>query len=214
MQSEIDEFGALVERTEGLQPFRRLFHAGSGLAVGLGPGILGLSRTVTLSILGVAFAVALTLDLVRLRAPGVNRAFFKVFSVLASPREAAGMASSTWVALAAFLVHAIFPPLYAAAALVVLALADPAASVVGRIWGTWPLGKGSVQGTVVFFSVAWIVLGVMTGEALAVVPVALGVALMEIVPGLIDDNLVVPLVAGGLLWLMLGTPTSPSSFPF
>lgn len=182
--------------------------------VGLGPGLLGLSWTVTLSILGAAFVVALTLDLVRLRAPGINRAFFMVFSVLASPREAAGMASSTWFALAAFLTHAIFPPLYAAAALVVLALADPAASVVGRVWGSWPLGKGSIQGTAVFFFVAWLVLGLMTGELLAVVPVALGVALMEVVPGLIDDNLVVPLVAGGLLWLILGTPTSPSSFPF
>lgn len=214
MRTGDDEFGTLVRRTEGVQPFRRLFHAGSGLLVGLGPGVLGLSRTATLVILAGAFLVALLLDLVRLRAPAVNRAFFRVFALLASPREAQGMASSTWFALAALLAHAVFPPLYAAASLVVLALADPAASVVGRIWGSAPLGKGSVQGTLVFFVMAWLVLTGMTGEWLLVIPVALGVALMEIVPGLIDDNLVVPLVTGVLLWVILGTAAGSAPLPF
>lgn len=214
MSSEARDFDSLVERTRGVQPFRRLFHASSGLVVGLGPELLGFSRPVTLSILGAAFLVALGLDLVRLRAPGVNRMFFRLFARVASPREADGMASSTWFVLAAFLAHAVFPPLYAAGGLVVLALADPAASVVGRIWGSWPLGKGSVQGTVVFFAVAWLVLWLMTGQPVSVVPVALGVAVMEVVPGLVDDNLVVPLVTGGLLWLVLGTPASTLSLPF
>ncbi|HSG49055.1 MAG TPA: hypothetical protein VLA43_14635, partial [Longimicrobiales bacterium] len=148
-----------------------------------------------------------------LRSPAVNRAFFTAFARLASPREARGIASSTWFTLAALLSHAVFPPVYAAAGLVVLALADPAAGVVGRLWGSVPLGKGSVQGTATFFAVAWGVLAVMTGAPLAVVAVAAGVAAMEIVPGLVDDNLVVPLVTGGLLWLLLGTPTSLSWFP-
>ena len=113
----------------------------------------------------------------------------------------------------AFLVHAVFPPLYAAAGLVVLALADPAASVVGRLWGSRRLGKGSVQGTSVFLVVAWSVLALMTGQPLAVVPVALGVAAMEIVPGLVDDNLVVPIVTGTLLWLLLGTPAPVPVLP-
>lgn len=214
MDAGTGDFDTLVERTRGVQPFRRLFHAGSGLLVGLGPALLDLSRPVTITILGAAFVVALALDLVRLRAPGVNRVFFRVFAHLASPREAEGMASSTWFALAALLAHAIFPPLYAGAGLVVLALADPSASVVGRLWGSRPLGKGSLQGTAVFFAVAWLVLGLMTGQPVSVAPVALGVALMEIVPGLVDDNLVVPLTAGVLLWLFLGTPVGPLPFPF
>lgn len=213
MSDGANDFHSLVGRTEGVQPFRRLFHAFSGLAAGLGPGLLELGRGATLSILAGAFLVALTLDLIRLRAPEVNRAFFRIFTRLASPREAAGMASSTWFALSALLAHAVFPPLYAAAGLVVLALADPAASVVGRLWGSSRLGKGSVQGTTVFVVVAWSVLAVMTGRPVAVVPVALGVAAMEIVPGLVDDNLVVPIVAGTLLWLFLGTPAPVTVLP-
>jgi len=214
MESGGRDLDALVARTEGLQPWRRVFHAVSGMVVGLGPRALGLTHGVTLTLLTAAFLVALALDVLRLRRPAVNRAFFVTFARLASPREARGIASSTWFTLAALLSHALFPPSYAAAALVVLALADPAASVVGRLRGSVPLGKGSVQGTAAFFAVAWGVLAIMTGAPLAMVPVAVGVAAMEVVPGLVDDNLVVPLVTGGLLWLILGTPTSPSSFPF
>lgn len=214
MEPVSEDFQALVDRTEGLQPWRRVFHACSGVLLALAPGVLGLSRATTLLLLSIALAVALGLDLVRLRAPMVNRAFFQVFSRLASPREAAGIASSTWFVTAALLAYALFPPPHAAAGLLVLGLADPAAGVVGRIWGSRRLGKGSLQGTATFFGVAWGVLAAATGEPFRALPVALGVALMEIAPGLIDDNLVIPLVTGGLLWLILGTPTSPAPFPF
>ena len=167
---------------------------------------MGLERAATLTILGVLLAIAVTLDFVRLRMPAANHTFFRFFRHVASPREAGGIASSTWFVLGALLCHGIFPPAYAAAGLVVLALADPSASVVGRLWGTIPLGKGSVQGTGVFVLVAWAVLFALLGQPLHVGAVAVGVALMEIVPGLVDDNLVVPLATGALLWLVLGTP--------
>lgn len=214
MAAHRSDFQDLVARTEGVQPWRRVFHAGSGVALGLLPGALELPRALTLGLLAGAFAIALGLDVARLHAPAVNRTFFRAFSRLASPREAAGYASSTWFVLAAFLSHAVFPPAHAAAALVVLGLADPAASVVGRLRGSVRLGKGSVQGTATFFAVAWAVLAVMTGRPVLSVPVALGVAVLEIVPGLLDDNLVVPLATGGLLWLLMGTPTAPWSLPF
>jgi dolichol kinase len=207
-------FDDLVSRTRGLQPWRRFFHALNGVVLALAPGLLDLSRVTTVSILVAAFVIALGLDVVRLRRSGLNVLFFKAFRLLASPREASGIASSTWYALGAALAWGLFPPLYAAASLLVLALADPAASLVGRSWGSVPLGKGSVQGSIAFLLTAWAVLVAVTGQPLAVVWVALGVSLVEILPGLVDDNLVVPLSTGALLWLVLGTPTSPLSFPF
>ena len=53
----------------------------------------------------------------------------------------------------------------------------------------------------------------MTGEWFLVMPVALGVALMEVVPGLVDDNLVVPLVTGVLLWVILGSAAGAGPLP-
>lgn len=207
------DLARLVARTEGVQPWRRVFHASSGLVLGLAPGMLGFSRSGILGLLAAALGVALGLDLLRLRAPAVNRTFFRVFSGVASPREAKGMASSTWFVLGALVAYAAFPAPYASAGLVVLGLADPAASVVGRLWGSAPLGKGTRLGTATFFAVAWAVLWVMTGQPAPAFAVALCAAALEIVPGLVDDNLVVPLVTGGLLWLALGNPVPGPLFP-
>jgi dolichol kinase len=200
------DFEALVSRTGGLQPLRRIFHALSGLVMALVPGLLALSPAQTAALLFLGFLLALTVDLLRLRSTVLNRAFFRTFRFLASPREAAGMASSTWYLLGGALVWTLFPPAHAVSGLLVLALADPVASVVGRIWGTSPLGKGSVQGSLAFFASAWLVLAYMTGRPLAAAVVAGGVAVVEILPGLVDDNLAVPLSTGVLLWLVLGVP--------
>ncbi|HSG47459.1 MAG TPA: hypothetical protein VLA43_06605, partial [Longimicrobiales bacterium] len=59
MESGGRDLDALVARTEGLQPWRRVFHAVSGLVVGLGPGALGLPQGLTLTLLAGAFLVAL-----------------------------------------------------------------------------------------------------------------------------------------------------------
>lgn len=209
-----DRFAELVERTRGVQPWRRAFHAGNGLLIGLAPSLLGFSRSLTVGILCGILAVAVSLDLVRLRNPAVNERFFRFLRVLVSPREAGQAASSTWYLVGAILAYLVFPWPYAGSAMVVLGVADPAASVVGRVWGTIPLGKGSVQGTLAFTAVAWAALALLLGHPLAVLGVAAAVAVAEIIPGLIDDNLVIPLATGTLLWLVLGTPPAGMAFPF
>lgn len=209
-----DTFATLVERTRGVQPWRRVFHASNGLLIGLAPSLLGFSRELTLGLLGGALVVAVSLDLLRLRNPALNERFFRSLRFLVSPREAGQVASSTWYLVGAILAYLVFPWPYAGSAMVVLGVADPAASVVGRIWGTIPLGKGSVQGTLVFTAVAWAALTLLLGNPLAMLGVAAAVAAAEILPGLVDDNLVVPLTTGAMLWLVLGTPAAGMPFPF
>ncbi|MDT8340105.1 MAG: hypothetical protein RQ751_01215, partial [Longimicrobiales bacterium] len=63
------DFRALVAQTGGLQPWRRVFHACSGVMLGLAPGLLALPRATTLALLGGALAVAMALDLARLSQP-------------------------------------------------------------------------------------------------------------------------------------------------
>ncbi len=202
----------LVSRTEGLQPWRRVFHAASGLMVVFVPFLAGWSRETTLLLLTVALFGGLALDVIRLRTTWVNRVFFRVLSALASPREARGLASSTWYALGALVCFALYPPAIAGGAIILLALADPAAGVVGRIFGRRRLGKGTVEGTTAFWIVGSAVLVPIVGwpHGLAAAAAA---ALAEIAPGLVDDNLVVPVVAGAVLWLGGATP-SVVGFPF
>jgi dolichol kinase len=128
----------------------------------------------------------------------VNQWFFRLLRPLASAREASGIASSTWYLVGAVLSYLLFPPLHAMLSILVLAVADPAAAVVGQRLGGRRVGTGSVSGTVTFFLVATAILYAGTGQ-IGVALVAAVVALLETVPGLGDDNLVIPLSTGILL---------------
>lgn len=199
-QPSPDALAPLVRRTEGLQPWRRVFHAGNGVAVAAALALLDPPRAGVVLGLGCALAALVALDLARFSNPTLNRLFFRVFRPIASPREARGPASSTWYVLGVLLTVLLFPLEVAIPAILVLALADPAASYVGRRWGRRPFGTGTVEGSLVFFAVAATIL-VFHISILAAGLVALGTALAERGPWRLDDNLVVPLSAGGLLWI-------------
>jgi dolichol kinase len=195
------ELAPLVARSSGLQPWRRVFHAANGLVLALTPGALGMSKTLVVALLALGSAALLAFDLVRLRAPSLNLLFFRLFPALVSPREAAGVASSTWYAVGALLVWGLFPAETAVAAILVLALADPAASFLGRRIQSPRFGAGSRFGSGVFLLVASVVLAPALGFPLALLAAA-GVTLVEAVPWKLDDNLTVPLTAAALLTIL------------
>ena len=114
------------------------------------------------------------------------------------------MASSSWYALSGALLWGFLPGAPAVAGLLVLGLADPAASVVGRTWGRRRLGKGTWEGSAAFVSVALVVLSIVVGlpQAIAVAAVA---AAAEVIPSGLDDNLTVPLSTAVAVWV-LSTP--------
>ena len=88
--------------------------------------------------------------------------------------------------------------------MLVLAFADPAASVVGRLWGKRPLGKGTWEGTTVFYLVACLTLAPGIGVPFAAA-VAAVVAMVEMLPVGLDDNFTIPVATAAALW-MLGLP--------
>lgn len=195
------ELALLVEGTQGLQPWRRVFHAANGLVMAAALTWVVPSRPLALAALSLVLAVLLALDFVRLRDRRVNALFFRVFKPFASPREARKTASSTWyvvgilTALVLFPVHVVIP------GILVLALADPAASVLGRLWGRRRLGKGSVEGTVIFSVVAFFVLLPFVPPPAAAMAAVL-TALVEILPLGLDDNFTIPLTASTLVFLL------------
>jgi dolichol kinase len=189
-------------RLQGVQPWRRLFHAGNSLVVSFLPPVFGLGRWSTVAILTVFLAGLLAFDVVRLRTPRLNALFFTMFPSLASPRERVGIASSTWYLVGVILVYAIFPRAIAVPAILVLGLADPLASTIGRLWGRRRLGKGTVLGSSVFLAVSFAVLTVFVGPAVAA-PAALFVTCVEVLPWRLDDNLTVPPAAAVGLWLAI-----------
>lgn len=200
MRAPSRELDHLVRRTEGIQPWRRVLHALNGVTTAAVLYWLLPGQGWALAVLGALLVFLLTMDLVRLRNPMANLLFFRWFRVLASPREERGIASSTWYTLGVFLAVLLFPRAAVIPALLVLALADPAASVLGRRFGKRPLGKGSVEGSTAFAVVAFLVLWPFVGAGTALVAAVVG-AVVEILPLGLDDNLTVPLAVGAILAL-------------
>lgn len=191
-----------AERLRGVQPWRRVFHAGNALLVAFLPPVLGLGRWTVAGVLAALLVGLLAFDFARLRSPELNALFFRLFPSLASDRERTHVASSSWYALGLILVLALFPWEIAVPAILVLGLADPAASTVGRIWGRRRIGKGTWLGTTVFIVVAAAVLATSAHlDPVRALLVALGVAAVEILPWKVDDNLSVPLAAAAALWV-------------
>ena len=196
---QLDE---LVRRTEGLQPWRRVFHVVGGSCVAWVVYTLSPQSSSTRWLVGIMLAVAFAGDLLRLRYVTFNRFAFRAFSALMCPHEVRRL-SLTWFLLGVFLVLWLPEPGLAVPSLLVLAVADPAASVVGRLWGTRPLGKGTMEGTLAFFIAALLALAPFVGT-LAALPVAAVVAAAEVLTTRVDDNVVIPLVTGGCLWALSG----------
>jgi dolichol kinase len=125
-----------------------------------------------------------------------------MFPSLVCPREVDSL-SLTWFLLGVFLVLWLPEPTVAPAILV-LAVADPAASLVGRKWGRRNLGKGTVEGALAFFGAAAVVLIPFVGVAVAV-GVAAAAAAVEVLETGLDDNLLIPVTTAGCLWVALGS---------
>jgi dolichol kinase len=157
-----------------------------------------LPRSVSLTVLGVILTLLTAVDLVRLRLPEANRLFFRLFTALASPRERRGFASSTWYALGLLLTVFLFPTREAVSAVLVLALADPLASVVGQRLGKHPFLGGSMEGSATFVAVALAIL-VPRHPLPAAGGAALIAALVERRGWPLDDNLAIPLATGLVL---------------
>ncbi len=187
-----------VDRTSGPQPLRRLFHAATGLSIVLALEVAGLPRWPAIWILAVAVAVLGAADVLRARSEVANSLFFRLFRHLASPRDAEGLASSTWYALGALVVLSLFPYHAAISAILVLALADPVASYAGRRWGRIPFLRGSLEGTLIFTLVALAVLIPRHPPLIAVVT-ALCAAIVERVSWPFDDNFTVPVSTAAVL---------------
>jgi len=160
-------------------------------------------RSIVVPLLLSALVLAIGLDLWRLRSPSANVRFFKSLRWLASPRERDRLASSTWYLIGVLAAIFLAPDLYAVTAILVLALADPAASVTGRLWGRRRIGTGTMLGTTVFFFVAFTIMALRHPLSLAAGAAAL-VCTAEILDIPIDDNVIVP-VSGALSLVVLGS---------
>jgi dolichol kinase len=193
---------------------RNLFHVSVGLTATLAYEFL-LDRTAMLTI-GLSILLAfVVMDVLRRLSPAINESFVnRAFGKISRPSEAHRVPSATWYLTALLLGAFCYPKLAIQLGALALAFGDPAASLVGKRWGRWKLlGEKSLMGTLGFFGATL----AATATFLALVAPGLGVpailgicaavalvgAVTELLSSRLDDNLTIPLVAGGIAYLLL-----------
>ncbi len=194
---------------------RNLYHLANGITALVFIELV-LPPTGLIVVAALLAALAWTLELGRRRSRPLQRVLMTLFGRVIHPHERLRVNSATWYATALLVLALSSPPAVCAVAVSILALADPAAAIVGRRWGRIRLINGrSLEGSATFFAVgslaALAVLSVFHGElgvetALLVAAAASAPATVaELVSKRIDDNLTIPLsaAAGATLALSL-----------
>jgi dolichol kinase len=194
---------------------RKALHLGA-LVIPFTMLLIGRERSVAILVPLALFGTAW--DLARLRWRWLYDATDRLFGPIMRPEERPAFGApfrlngATWMCLSAALCALLFPLPIAAAALVMLMVGDGAAAVVGRKFGRthYPGSPKSAEGSAAFFATAllaawpltwwpapglgvWVLVG---GAAVA--------AVAEAVPFPVNDNLRVPLIAGGAMVLLAG----------
>ena len=191
---------------------RNVFHVVNAL------GVVALVELVPMPIVrwiaSGAFALVVFLESIRRLSPRANAVIMKVFGAVAHPYEHYRVNSGTWYVAALFVLAWLGRADVGAAAVAVLGLADPAASLVGRRFGRTKLLHGrTLEGSATFVLVGfaaaiavfrafhpelgWSV--TLAGAAAA----ALAGAIAEALSRRVDDNFSIPVIAAAAAWGVL-----------
>lgn len=163
-----------------------------------------------------ALVTAIFLETSRRLSPRANELMMKVLGPIAHPYERYRINSASNYIAALFVLAWMQRPALGAVGVAVLALADPAASFIGRRWGKTKLIHGrTLQGSMMFVAVGVLAafaalvlfhldeLGWATAAWMAVAAGVAG-ALAELGSGSLDDNLSVPVISAAAAWAVVG----------
>lgn len=185
---------------------RKFFHFLGGL------GLLSLyyllGRRDALICYAVFVLAVFAIDMTRLRITALKRFMQERFSSFIRENEANNLTGTGPYVLGVGLSFFFYRADLATAAVLFLACGDVTATAIGERFGRTKLvGKKSLEGTVAFF-IAAILSGMMLHLVFIQVPFgillfgALVAAGVELLPLPLNDNLLIPLVSGGVMELM------------
>jgi len=185
---------------------RKLYHLLGGL--GLLSLYYVLGRRNALICYGTLILMVLAVDITRLKVRAFNRFVYDHFGSFIRQNEANKLTGTAPYFLGIGLTLLFYRTDIATAAICFLAFGDVAATAVGERYGRTKIsGEKSLEGTLAFVAVA-VTVGLMlplTGIHLAhgiILTGAVAAAGVELLPLPVNDNLVIPLVSGGVMELI------------
>lgn len=212
---------AVLATRHDLHLGRRLFHFLNGFSVATAYAVLFTHEQVV-HIFGTIACIVYIVDRLRIAYPEVvARHLPSVNKFLVRAEEQFRESAMIPYAIAVLLTILSVPKPAALVAVYVLAVADPAAAIVGITWGRRKISDHkSLEGSAAFFTatllIAAVVLGEMTSASAASVAgasitIALAASACELLPVRIDDNLTIPLFVAFTTWIvaaLFGIPLS------
>ncbi len=171
-----------------------------------------ISKSTALGILIPLTFFLLFIDITRFMFKPVGKLFHFLFGWLLRPHEsneeARRLTGATYVLLAAVVCIWIFPKVVAITAFAILIISDTSSALIGRRFGRRPFLRKSLAGALAFFGSALVV--VLLSPKIAYNPleyligaVAAGAGMVvESIASSIDDNLLVPLSVGIVMWIL------------
>ena len=185
---------------------RKLYHLAGGLGLLSVYYILGRERA--LLFYAALFTIVLAIDGARLLVPAWNRFVFTRFGAFIRKSEEHTLTGTGPYVLGVGLSLYAYSPEAATAAICFLAFGDVSATAIGERYGRTKVGEKSLEGTAAFIAAATLsgFLLLFMGIHLPAWIMVLGVlaaAGVELLTLPVNDNLVIPLVSGGVMELAL-----------
>jgi len=185
---------------------RKFFHLFGGL--GLLSLYFLLGRNAAFFCYGALLIIVLAFETVRLTLPAVNRFLYTHFGSFIRKNEERKLTGTAPYILGVGLSLYAYSAPAAAAAICFLAFGDVAATAIGERFGKTKVGDKSLEGTAAFVAAALAAGILLSVLGLGLAPWimllgALAAAGVELLTLRVNDNLVIPVVAGAVMELAL-----------
>lgn len=185
--------------------YRKLFHL-SGSIVAIGYLIIP-ERSLYLLILLPFLLAFLLVDILRLTSPRLNEIFFHLFSPLTAEKDIHQLNGSTYYLISSSLAILLLPREIAIASMFYLSIGDSMAAIIGKKYGKVKILNKTLEGSLSCFILCFFVSLFFFNWKISMIG-AIFTTLIELFssgdfrsPLLLDDNLLIPLLSGGILLL-------------
>ncbi|MFA5074315.1 MAG: hypothetical protein WC539_10520 [Nitrospirota bacterium] len=185
---------------------RKLYHLLGGL--GLLAVYYSAGREQALIFYAVLFFIVFTSDAMRLLIPAINRFLFTRYSSFIRKSEENKFTGTAPYVLGVGVSFFLYSPEVATMAVCFLVFGDVAATTIGELYGRTKIRDKSLEG-----SLAFVLAALLAGFLLLAAGISLPLTIMiagafiaagvELLPLPINDNLMIPLVTGGIMELAL-----------
>jgi phytol kinase len=170
-------------------------------------GYFFIEKPMVLLIVGITLGTALLVECARFVWPGFSRQFNRIPGVLLRTHEKSDITGATYLLMGSFISILFYEKAIAIAVLFIVILADAVSGLMGKFMGKKVIyHEKTLEGCLAFILISSIIVLAVPGVSILIGLVGvLSAFLVDLLIRKIDDNLTIPVIAGGfmqIIWLI------------